>query len=140
MSTRPSPSREREPGQILVLFALAAVAVIAMVGLVLDGGDSFAQRRDQQSAADLAATAGANAYLNAGGSVGARTAAAIAAARSAATRNGYTNGTADTVVDVGVSLLSSGAASLRLGVSAVQVAITKKARKAGGMIFSRPRA
>ena len=36
---------------------------IAMVGLVLDGGSAFAQRRDQQSAADLAALAGANDYL-----------------------------------------------------------------------------
>ena len=34
-----------------------------MVGLVLDGGSAFAQRRDEQSAADLAALAGANDYL-----------------------------------------------------------------------------
>ena len=115
MSTRQRPGREREPGQILVLFALAAAALISMVGLVLDGGDTFAQRRDQQSAADLAATAGANAYLNAGGTVGNRTAAAISAARSAATRNGYTHATADTIVDVGVSLLSTGA-EVRVGI------------------------
>ena len=34
-----------------------------MVGLVLDGGSAFAQRRDEQSAADLAALAGANDYM-----------------------------------------------------------------------------
>jgi len=41
-------------GQVIVLFALALIAIIAAVGLVLDGGSTFAQRRDQQSAADLA--------------------------------------------------------------------------------------
>lgn len=105
---RRTPTRD-ESGQILVLFALSAVIIIAMVGLVLDGGDTFAQRRDQQNAADLAATAGANAYLNTNGNVATRTAAAIAAARASATRNGYTNGTAGSAVGVTVSLLSAGA-------------------------------
>jgi Flp pilus assembly protein TadG len=98
-----------ERGQILVLFTLAIVAVIAMVGLVIDGGATFAQRRSQQNAADLAAIAGANAYLNTNGSVAARTAAAIAAARAAASRNGYVDGTASTSVPVSVTLLSAGA-------------------------------
>ena len=40
-------SRESERGQIIVIFALALVAIIAMVGLVLDGGSAFAQRRDR---------------------------------------------------------------------------------------------
>ena len=34
----------RERGQILVLFALALVAIVGMVGLVLDSGGAFAQR------------------------------------------------------------------------------------------------
>ena len=55
--------RERERGQIIVIFALALVAIVAMVGLVLDGGSAFAQRRDEQSAADLSALAAANAYM-----------------------------------------------------------------------------
>ena len=59
-SSRPSRSR----GQILVLFVLALVAIIAGVGLVIDGGFTFAQRRAEQNAADLAAFAGANALLN----------------------------------------------------------------------------
>ena len=54
-------SRDRQRGQILVLFTLALVAMIAMVGLVIDGGAAYAQRRAQQNAADLAALAGANA-------------------------------------------------------------------------------
>lgn len=110
--------RERHRGQILVLFALSAVVMIAMVGLVLDGGDTFAQRRNQQNAADLAATAGANAYLNTDGDVTARTSAAIAAATQAATRNGYTTGVDDAVVTPTVTLLSSGA-QVRVGVSDV---------------------
>jgi len=59
--TRRTASRTRaNDGQIIVIFALGLVAMIAMVGLVLDGGSTFAQRRGQQNAADLAALAGAN--------------------------------------------------------------------------------
>ena len=47
-------SASRQRGQIIVVFALAAFAMIAMVGLVLDGGGTFVQRRIQQNAADLA--------------------------------------------------------------------------------------
>ena len=61
---RRTASRGRaSDGQIIVIFALGLVAMIAMVGLVLDGGSTFAQRRGQQNAADLAALAGANQYL-----------------------------------------------------------------------------
>ncbi len=101
--------RAGERGQILVLFALGAVALIAMVGLVLDGGDTYGQRRDEQNGADLAAMAGANAYMNQPGSVAARTAAAQSAAAAAATRNGYTNGASGATLNVTVTLVSSGA-------------------------------
>ena len=96
-------------GQILVVFALAAVAIIASVGLVLDGGDTFAQRRTEQNVADLAALAGANTYFNASGNPTAKQTAALAAARTAATRNGYTHGQDGTTVTVVVNLVSSGA-------------------------------
>ena len=80
-----------ERGQILVLFTLGLVAMISMVGLVLDGGDAFAQRRDQQNAADLGALAGANAYMNTRGSVGRPRRTPPGRPRIAATtRNGYT--------------------------------------------------
>jgi Flp pilus assembly protein TadG len=101
----------QQRGQILVLFALGAVAVIAAVGLVLDGGDTFNQRRSEQNGADLAALAGANAYLNTYMSTSnatAATAAAIAAASTSATGNGYTTAGA-TTVNVTVSLLPHGA-------------------------------
>ena len=46
--TRRTASRTRaNDGQIIVIFALGLVAMIAMVGLVLDGGSTFAQRRGQ---------------------------------------------------------------------------------------------
>jgi Flp pilus assembly protein TadG len=102
------PGRQ-ERGQILVIFALAITAIIAMVGLVLDGSSAFAQRRIEQNAADLGALAGANAYMNAPGTPAAKTAAAISAARASATRNGYTQGVDGTALSVNVALKSAGA-------------------------------
>jgi hypothetical protein len=46
-------------GQIVVLFAAASTAIILLVGLVIDGGYSLAQRRASQNASDFAALAGA---------------------------------------------------------------------------------
>jgi Flp pilus assembly protein TadG len=105
-STMPGvPTRGRaERGQIVVLFALALVAIVAMVGLVLDGGSAFAQRRASQNAADLAALAGANTYLLTGD----ETTSTIAARANAAT-NGFTHGTDGTTVAVAYDL-SNGAA------------------------------
>jgi Flp pilus assembly protein TadG len=99
-----------EHGQILVIFALALIVIIGMVGLILDAGSAFAQRRGEQNAADLASIAGANAYMNTSGTVAARTAAAQAAAIAAATRNGYTDGVnGASVATPTVTLLQSGA-------------------------------
>ncbi|MHB8891145.1 MAG: hypothetical protein ACYC65_03780, partial [Candidatus Limnocylindrales bacterium] len=69
----------------------------------------FAQRRDQQNGADVAAMAGANAYMNAGGTPATRQAAAVTAVGAAGTRNGYTDGAASTTITVDVALVSSGA-------------------------------
>lgn len=86
-------------GQIVVIFAVAALGLISMVGLVLDGGSTFAQRRVQQIGADTAALAGANAWLLESDPA-AKDAAAIAASRAVASQNGYTHGTNQTVVAV----------------------------------------
>ncbi len=99
----------RQGGQILVIFILGLTALVGTAGLVLDGGDTYAQRRAMQNAADLAATAGANAYLNTTASVATKTSTAIDAARAAATRNGYTNDVSGASVTVGTTLLSAGA-------------------------------
>lgn len=89
---RRSNRRSGRRGQILVLFVLALVAIVAGVGLVIDGGFAFAQRRSEQNAADLAAFAGANALLN-GQNV-------TAAAHAAAAANDYPNGTSGVTVTV----------------------------------------
>ena len=82
---RRTASRTRaNDGQIIVIFALGLVAMIAMVGLVLDGGSTFAQRRGQQNAADLAALAGANDFL-----LNADKASATVVAQTVAGQNGF---------------------------------------------------
>jgi Flp pilus assembly protein TadG len=90
-------------GQMLVLFALAIFVVIGVVGLVLDGGSAFAQRRNEQNVADLSVMAGAYAYLNTSGTVTGKSAAADAAARAIATANGYTDGLGGTTIRVVVN-------------------------------------
>jgi Flp pilus assembly protein TadG len=84
---RRTASRGRaSDGQIIVIFALGLVAMIAMVGLVLDGGSTYAQRRGQQNAADLAALAGANQYMVTNDET-----MALTRAREVAALNGFTH-------------------------------------------------
>ena len=52
-------ARRSEDGQILALFAGAAVVLILITGLVIDGGNVFLQRRDSQNSADIGSMAGA---------------------------------------------------------------------------------
>jgi Flp pilus assembly protein TadG len=91
--------RTRQRGQIIVIFALSAFATIAMLGLILDGGGAFAQRRVEQNAADLASLAGANAWLL-DTNTATRDASAIAAARAVASQGGYTDGANGATVGV----------------------------------------
>lgn len=87
-----SRTRDRQRGQMLVLFTIALVAIIAMVGLVIDGGAAYGQRRGQQNAADLAALAGADALINGQDA----TSAALLVTKS----NGYENGKNNVAVTV----------------------------------------
>ena len=50
----------REPGQVIVLFVLALVAMFAMAALLFDGGRALALRRQFQNAGDAAAIAASN--------------------------------------------------------------------------------
>jgi len=59
MSTTKSRQRTRAQGQALALFAGGLVAILAAVGLVIDGGNAYVQQRRTQTAADAAAEAGA---------------------------------------------------------------------------------
>jgi hypothetical protein len=53
------PCLGRDRGQILPLFVLSILAIIAMVALVIEGGNVLAQQRVAQNGADAAAMAGA---------------------------------------------------------------------------------
>lgn len=52
-------SRARQEGQVVVIVALVLVGLLALLGLVLDGGLLYLARRQAQNAADAAAWAGA---------------------------------------------------------------------------------
>ena len=80
--------RDRRPaaGQTLVLFVLSLVALIGAAGMVLDLGGSWAQQRNEQRAADLAALAGATSEANGG-----TRAEIIATALASAQANGFSS-------------------------------------------------
>src|SRR5947209_1065616 len=60
-TTGPSRARGTLPhkkrGQTTVLIAFAMVALVALVGLAVDGGSTYAQRRNAQNSADAVAIA-----------------------------------------------------------------------------------
>ena len=57
-SHRKGRERQSGAGQILVLFVVALFAIIAMVALVIEGSNLFAQQRIAQNGADAASNAG----------------------------------------------------------------------------------
>lgn len=73
-----------EDGQAVVLFALLMLALLFMVGLAIDAGQLYANKRTEQEASDSAAFAGAVILYQ--GGTGAQ---AIAAATADAQTNGY---------------------------------------------------
>ncbi len=52
-------ARRDERGQVLVIVAMSMVVLVAMVGVVIDGGYAWGKQRDTQNAADAIAKAGA---------------------------------------------------------------------------------
>jgi len=56
-------TRSEARGQVLVIVALALVALVAMVGLVIDGGYAWGRQRITQNGADSVAKAGATVIL-----------------------------------------------------------------------------
>jgi hypothetical protein len=110
-----TPNRPHERGQMLALFAICLVAIIAVTGLVIDGGLTMVQRRDEQNVADAAAMAGAYSYANTKS-----TASATGQAQANAAANGYVNGTDNVVVSADVTY--SG------GLATVVVTVTKPHR------------
>jgi Flp pilus assembly protein TadG len=107
--------RPREQGQALVVFVLALVAIIAVTGLVLDGGSAFSQRRQEQNVADLAVMGAAIAHANTPGDYFARQFAGVTRGHEVAADNGYVTGVASTNVAV---------ASVPIGSSGVRYTVT----------------
>jgi hypothetical protein len=58
MSSNATHSQDKRAGQALVVFALMLLGLVAMLALVLDGGNIYLQRRRMQNAADAGAIAG----------------------------------------------------------------------------------
>ncbi|HJS19532.1 MAG TPA: pilus assembly protein TadG-related protein [Anaerolineales bacterium] len=81
----------RERGQALIVVALAIVGIAGIVGLVVDGGNAFLDRRNAQNAADSAALAAALTRIRGRQNLS-------EAALTNAAQNGYdNNGTSNTV-------------------------------------------
>lgn len=90
---------DRQRGQMLALFAICLIAIIAMTGLVIDGGMTFTQRRDEQNVVDAAAMAGAYAYANTSNAD-----QAVIEAHNTAAANGYTHGQDGVAMSVNVAM------------------------------------
>lgn len=124
-------------GQVLVLFAGGLLAIVAMVALVIDGGNAFAQQRSAQNAADSASEAGASmlvrAVMGVAAGAGTPTAAALDASvlaavnRSAASHGlrpfdpGVAGNSGAYYTDIRGNLLTSGGAVTGSTTSAARV-------------------
>src|SRR5712691_6376922 len=65
LSTRPkSRQRKLQEGQAIVLIALLLLVLFAMLGLAIDSGRAYVDRRDLQTAVDAAALAAGDWYEN----------------------------------------------------------------------------
>jgi hypothetical protein len=138
-----------EHGQILVLFVLALVAMLTMAGLLFDGGQALALRRQLQNAGDAAALAAANVVQSgsprgcsatAGPPPGAPRAAVVTAAQDAvhASLPNFPNSSinvtcvsdplwANVAVDVGLNGKSAGFFGSVVGISGFAVRTTSQA-------------
>jgi hypothetical protein len=117
----------REEGQSIVIIAIVMVAMLALAGLAIDGGNLFLERRNTQNAADAAALAGTRVLANAVCSEpGVDDSAVLEAVNQFAGRNGvedvsflfaeYTDQDENVLGEVG-------AGSIPVGASGVQVII-----------------
>src|SRR5216683_7306217 len=59
-----SPQRRLQEGQAIVLIALLMLVLFAMLGLAIDSGRAYVDRRDLQAAVDAAALAAGDWYEN----------------------------------------------------------------------------
>lgn len=66
MNGKEASYKSSERGQALIIVALFLLGLLAMLGLVLDGGNLYLQRRRMQNAADAGALAGAHVLAHSG--------------------------------------------------------------------------
>src|SRR5438093_9632387 len=59
-----SPQRKLQEGQAIVLIALLILVLFGMLGLAIDSGRGYVDRRDQQTAVDAAALAAGDWWQN----------------------------------------------------------------------------
>src|SRR5512139_3519134 len=85
--------KKTERGQALILVVLAIVGLAGIVGLVVDGGNAFLDRRNAQNAADSAALAAALTRVRGNGNLS-------SVALNSAAENGYDNNGGSNVVEV----------------------------------------
>lgn len=117
---RPIPQRT-QGGQVIVIFGLALVAIVAMVALIVEGGNAFAQQRITQNGADAAANAGAVVLAQQLGSPGTKSDADVdAAVDNVAGLNNLVSWTGY-YTNVAGALLSSGGAVVGSKASAAVV-------------------
>src|SRR5437867_3347317 len=66
LSNAPTPRMPaaKQRGQVAIIIALSMVALIAVLGLAIDGGSIYAQRRTAQNSSDAAALAGTRVMLD----------------------------------------------------------------------------
>ncbi len=62
MKTNRASRRDNESGQVLPFVAMLLIVLLAMLALVLDGGNLYMHRRSMQNAADAGALAGARVF------------------------------------------------------------------------------
>jgi len=126
-STPPTAGTEHaaERGQMVVLFALCLVVIIAAAGLLIDGGMASATRRQAQNAADTAALAAAKAVaLGLDGT---------AAAQSLSASNGFPSAATDCAGNAssGVTVNKPPTAGAYSGSSGYIEVITQRAMRTG---------
>jgi Flp pilus assembly protein TadG len=92
-------AQERERGQMVVIFTLCLLVLVAVAGMLLDGGMASANRRQAQAAADTAALAAAKAYATGGDA----TSAALAIAATNGFASSTTNCSGGTITGVSVN-------------------------------------
>src|SRR5437870_10399653 len=66
LSTRTKPARKRnlQKGQAIILIALLILVLFGMLGLAIDSGRGYVDRRDQQAAVDASALAAGDWFEN----------------------------------------------------------------------------